>query len=95
MKLTEEFYIQANKTVFKALLRGELSFPAMVKEREIKTRKKTQGVCLVCKSNYEQNNLIQKYCRDCALQVQRKRYFNKKEAKIEKRKAKTKTLQVA
>lgn len=95
MKLTEEFYIQANRIVFKALLRGELSFPAMVKEREIKTRKKTKSVCKVCNSEFEQNNLIQKYCRECALQVQRRRYFKKKEAEIEKRKAKTKTLQVA
>lgn len=95
MKLTEEFYIQANKTVFKALLRGIVTFPEMVKEREIKARKKTQSVCKVCNSEFEQNNLIQKYCRECALQVQRQRYFNKKEAKIEKGKAKTKTLQVA
>lgn len=95
MKLTEEFYIQANKTVLRALLRGEVSFPAMVKEREFKTHKKTQGVCLVCKSKYEQNNLIQKYCRDCALQVQRQRYFRKKEEKIEKAKAEKASVQVA
>lgn len=94
MKLTEEFYIQANKTVLKALLRGEVSFPAMVKEREIKPREKTKGICLVCNSEYEQNNLIQKYCRDCAVQVQRQQYFARKESKIEKSKAKTKTKKV-
>lgn len=88
MKLTEEFYIQANKTVLKALLQGIVTFPAMVKEREIKPRKKTKSVCLACKSEYEQNNISQKYCSNCAFQVQRQRYFRKKEEGIEKAKDK-------
>jgi hypothetical protein len=92
MKLTEEFYIQANKTVLKALMLGQVTFPCMVKEREIKRRKTTIGICQVCNSSYRQNNLSQKYCSDCAFQVQRQRYFKRKEAEIEKRKAKTKTL---
>jgi len=96
MKLTEEFYIQANKTVLKALRLRQLTFPEMVKEREIKRRKTTRSVCSVCNSEFDQNNLIQKYCRECALQVQRQRYFNKKAAQNEKGqiKTKTKTLQV-
>lgn len=92
MKLTEEFYIQANKTVLKALLLGQVTFPCMVKEREIKRRKTTLAVCQMCNSSYYQNNTSQKYCSDCAFRVQRQRYFRKKEAEIEKRKAKTKTV---
>jgi hypothetical protein len=91
MKLTEEFYIQANRTVLKALLQGIVTFPEVVKERQIKARKTTRGVCVICSSKFDRNCAIQKYCSDCAFEGQRRGYFRRKAAN---EKSKTKAVQI-
>ena len=78
MKLTKDFYKQANRIVLDALRRKIVVFPDNIGERKEYIFKKVAAVCIKCGCNYKKNVSIQKYCRECGEIESRERYFKRK-----------------